>query len=296
MAAEAPQKYLLCLPKGGFNDMLQQIMLCFNYSVKYNRLLVIDTKSTREFNDEIKKYFDLTHSNIYNKTFSEFVSFIRDSTLTFYPSWNTRENFDTLKYTFSSIYENIVYNNIPTALDFCKSYDEDIIIHCACGSGYEPINFFNMFPLKPITVTSLKERWHLLSKPYLALHIRHTDYKSDIPTFIERVTPCIAEYENIFLASDNKDVIDKFKTHFGDKVKSFSTINGIVDKAMHYALPKVSKTYVLDIICDYLLLITADKYLYSSEQSKYSRNAKLLRETPFRERLLAQLAAPSEST
>lgn len=297
MAAEAPQKYVLCLPKGGFNDMLQQIMLCFNYSVKYNRLLVIDTKSTREFNDEIKKYFDLTHSNIYNKAFSDFVSLVRDSNMTFYPSWNTRDNFDTLmlqsRYTHGI---GITYNNMPTALDFSKIYDEDIIVHCACGGGDGAIRFFNIFPTTPLAISFLKERYGLLSNPYLALHIRHTDYKSDISLFIEKVTLHIAEYECVFLATDNKDVIAQFKTLFGDKIKSFSTINGIEGKTMHYALPKISQTYALDIICDYLLLVTADTYHYSSKQSNYSKNAERLRATPFRERLLELLSAPSEST
>jgi hypothetical protein len=296
MAALMQHKYLVCFPRGGFNDMVQQIMQCILYCEAYNRLLVIDTVSTREFNDDINKYIDLTHSNIYDKPFSEFVSLVRSSTKSFYPEWNTCDNFDTLTYTFNSIHQNLVYNGIPAALDFSKSYKEDIVIHCACGGGTGAIQFLNMFPLTPLTICAFKKRWDSLSKPYLALHVRNTDYKSDIPIFIERVTPHIAEYENIFLATDNKDVIDQFKILFGNKIKSFSTINGIVGKTMHYTLPKIIQTYVLDIICDYLLLVVADEYYYSSTQSRYSKNAEQLRITPFRERLLAQLAAPTEST
>ena len=37
-------KYLLCRPRGGLNDTLNQIELCWRYSEIYNRILIIDTE------------------------------------------------------------------------------------------------------------------------------------------------------------------------------------------------------------------------------------------------------------
>jgi hypothetical protein len=36
-------KYLLCRPTGGINDIFCQIEMCWDYAEKYNRNLIIDT-------------------------------------------------------------------------------------------------------------------------------------------------------------------------------------------------------------------------------------------------------------
>lgn len=37
-------RYLLCRPRGGINDTLNQIELCWRYARSYNRILVVDTE------------------------------------------------------------------------------------------------------------------------------------------------------------------------------------------------------------------------------------------------------------
>lgn len=55
------EKYLLCRPLGGLNDILCQINYCYNYCIKFNRILLIDTSFLYEHNSfscSFDKYFD----------------------------------------------------------------------------------------------------------------------------------------------------------------------------------------------------------------------------------------------
>ena len=56
---------MICLPGGGFNDMLAVISRCLNYSVKHDRLLIIDTTKAEWFKKNIHDYISFQHKNIY---------------------------------------------------------------------------------------------------------------------------------------------------------------------------------------------------------------------------------------
>ena len=48
--------YLLCRPRGGLNDTLCMIEMCWRYAEKFDRQLIIDTKNSALFED-FDKYF-----------------------------------------------------------------------------------------------------------------------------------------------------------------------------------------------------------------------------------------------
>jgi hypothetical protein len=50
------QNYLLCLPGGGFNDILCQAVRCLRYAKKFRRTLVIDTRRS-SLADDFSRYF-----------------------------------------------------------------------------------------------------------------------------------------------------------------------------------------------------------------------------------------------
>ncbi|PPC88319.1 MAG: hypothetical protein CTY31_03855 [Hyphomicrobium sp.] len=52
------EKYVLCRPRGGLNDILCEIERCWAYSEKYNRTLVVDTTKSG-FRDDLSKYFEV---------------------------------------------------------------------------------------------------------------------------------------------------------------------------------------------------------------------------------------------
>lgn len=291
MAAELSQKYVLCLPRGGFNDMIQQIMRCINYCERYDRICVIDTKSNYAFGDHLSNYMDLTHTHIYQSSVEEFYKEAIRSRYTCYPTIFNSDNLHTLPLTYTA---ELGFSNSgqSATFDFTKHYEEDVIIHSNCGGGGAAVDFFNIFSLKDCVISELRKRWLTLSHPYTALHIRHTDYKSNIPVFLSSNKELIDKSSCIFLASDNSNIIAELKaTYTSEKIRCFSNIITTGEKNIHYHMKKIFPDYILDMLCDFLLLIVADEYKYSCVSSNYSRNADRLRATPFRERLLAQLTA-----
>jgi hypothetical protein len=282
-------QYIFCLPGGGFNDVIEQIMLCLQYAIRHNRILVLDTHRVFSFKDDITNYFDISHSHIYQEPAHTFYAQVKQNRLECYPSVITYENIDIACGHYSGELNAYQYKSVLTRLDLSRAYEEPVVFHSNCGGGTGPVNFFNLFPLKPIVLDELTRRWRSLTHPYIALHIRHTDYKSNISDFITTHSAQIAEMPCVFLASDNKSVIDTVVSLYGSKIHTFSTITGKEDTPMHYRIPIPPTAYIVDMICDFLLLVVADEYRFSCTRSNYSKNAERLRATPFRERLLAQL-------
>ena len=57
-------KYMYVFPEGGFNNICQIIWKCYEYSLKYNRKLVIDTRYICTFRDDIRKNY-LSHHRFF---------------------------------------------------------------------------------------------------------------------------------------------------------------------------------------------------------------------------------------
>ena len=58
-------RYLLCRPRGGFNDTLSQIFLCMQYAKKTNRKLIIDTTRSG-LHDNFSSYFKTVTNDLRN--------------------------------------------------------------------------------------------------------------------------------------------------------------------------------------------------------------------------------------
>ena len=73
-------KYMYCIPEGGFNTICQIIWKCYEYCLKYNRILVIDTRYVSSFRDDIRKYFIFTLHQIFDgdidRCYAQFVLII----------------------------------------------------------------------------------------------------------------------------------------------------------------------------------------------------------------------------
>ena len=256
---------------------------------------MIDTRSNYAFGDHLTNYMDLTHPHVYPASVEEFYKKAAAAHYSCFPSFFTSDNLSRLPLTYTAEL-GFSYSGQSATFDFNKHYEEDVIVHSNCGGGGAAVDFFNMFTLKPCVINELRKRWLTLDHPYLALHIRHTDYKSDIPTFFATNKTLIDNATCIFLASDNSTLITEIKGQYDPGIiRSFANINTNGDRNIHYHMKKVFPDYIIDMLCDFLLLVIADEYRFSCGSSNYSRNADRLRATPFRKTLLAQLGAPTKS-
>ena len=127
-----------------------------------------------------------------------------------------------------------------------------------------------------------KLRRSQLPQKYIGVHIRNTDYKSDLSTFINE-NHNILDNNVIFLASDNKDTIDEMMSLYRNNIFTFANIPANNGKPIHEGYKRTkeeSHLYIIDTFVDILLLANADTFIYSSKESGFSKAVEELHKNP----------------
>jgi hypothetical protein len=238
--------------------MLSRILDCYNYCLKYNRILVIDS-STDWFKEDIRDYINFNSSIIYKGELNELYDKLKVET-TYPPEFKGLLN-TPLKFKYShEIY--YTYNNNIIDSDISCDYSEIVKIYVACG-GIRPINLFKICSFKPCVVDIFRERYNKLPKNYISVHIRNTDRLSNVDDFLNKYKEEITG-NPIFLATDHAPTILKFKEIFGSNLYSFATVPDNNGKNIHYNHKSVpTRQFNIDCFVDLLLLASGSK-LYLS--------------------------------
>jgi hypothetical protein len=270
-------RYIVCYPGGGITDMLSVIGLCLDYAIKHKRTLLIDTTyKTSWFKHDIFDYVDFTHASIYSKH-------PRD----FYPSFQTKsvypqlmkDNFDNLEH----IYKNKAYHMLGTekslATNLSSHYKEDIVVYSNCGTS-KSTSYLNLIlstmQFKNTVLTPFLKNYLKLPENYISIHIRNTDIKSNTDEFL-RANRSNLKDKFIYLASDDKHTIDKFKSIYKGNIYNFSNIPNKDGENIHYNHDEIPQTdFIIDCFVDILLLAASSEYYYSNERSGYSNLANTL--------------------
>jgi hypothetical protein len=205
------KQYLICFPQAGINDMLSRITDCYNYCVKYNRILVIDS-SHNWFEEDIRDYINFNSPIIYKGELNELYDKLNKET-TYPPEFkgilNNRFNF---KWTSPEYY---MYNNKCIDNKLSCDYTEIVRIYVACGDSTPiKINLLKISSFTNIVLDIFRERYNKLPKDYISVHIRNTDKLSNVDDFLNKYKEEIIG-KSIFLATDHAPTILKFKELFG---------------------------------------------------------------------------------
>lgn len=157
-------KFIICQPLGGLNDMLCQIGHCIEYAEKFNRKLIIDTKMVSDMADHFSNYFELIQPNnfIYSKLETDDIKTIHN-----HPA-------RTMQLNLIHDYSDPKLNSIDINTDF----NEKFILHRAFGGGLQSAYALRYFRLLPQIADEIKNRKQSLGD-YRAVLIRHTDYQTD---------------------------------------------------------------------------------------------------------------------
>ena len=265
-------KYIVCYPVGGFCDMLHIIDRCLNYAIKYNRILMIDTCKTW-FQHDIYKYITFTHKNIYNKLSYQ----LFDKASIYQASFKNilnREFTIVDKTDYNNFKKYKVYTSLGDEIntDLSLEYKEDVLIY-SCGGGGIPFTLIKYLHFNKIVLDKYYKRLNILPKKYTSFHIRNTDYKSDVKTFLEKHHNILTN-NSCFIATDNITTRDEIKKKYGATIYYFSDIPKVKTGGIHLNPIKMDHTtFIIDCIVDILLLASANEYYYSSTQSGYSKFA-----------------------
>lgn len=217
-------RFLLCMPIGGLNDTLVQIEQCWEYAKKYNRILLIETA-----------WGTMHDSNYFSKNFDEFFSFkdtYKDKVRVIYNSDyitnNMLELLDSLDcrptYIQGSLKFYKKWKHRSHKVDFSKDYVERLLIHYSGGGGDKSQSFLNKVILSDRFRKRIIPTLNTLPKDYMAIHVRHTDYRSNFQQFFEEIKKKVKK-ENLLVCSDNPIVINYAKEYFTEsKVFTLTTI------------------------------------------------------------------------
>lgn len=265
-------KYLLCRPRGGLNDTLCQIEVCWSYCEKYNRVLIIDTTRSGLRVNFSELFENNTRLNYEFKLSDEIFEKIKnlncqiteiDNKLMDYKVEYSKENNFVTKDT-----------KVRVSFDFEKNYDEDLLVFEQCGGGTKSIDLLSKLKLSSELRGKFTE--FIISENYESIHVRNTDYQTDYKKLFESLREPLKN-KLVLICSDDLEVIESAKIILNESTIISKTSNDFVEKGipLHSPYQKLTKEQekllAENSIIDLLLLANSSKINYSN-LSGYSFN------------------------
>lgn len=107
--------------------------------------------------------------------------------------------------------------------------------------------------------------------PYVGIHFRNTDMKSEIDMFFEEVLKYKGKTKTAYLASDDYHAIDKFRDAIGSEFEfiTFTRPSDYKGKSVHYSNANKDEV-ILTALLDMLILSKAD-YFVPTKKSSFSK-------------------------
>jgi len=268
LSIQNSNKYLICRPDGGLNDMLCRIELCFRYALKYKRKLIIE-HNFGDFQDNIEKYFILPKYML-----NEPISDIQYPVSVYPPELK----YDL--YNYESVYVPHGRKLIDGGFihfDFSKNYKEQYLVYHNAGGGQHSISFLRRIKLEE------KLRHHIASTidklgNYVAAHIRNVnnpkEFQTDYKPFLSSIHSNLT-HDTIVVCTDSYEVQQYSKQLFGDKlILPISIPDNMDGKALHFKKnldPECNYKANVEAITDLFILACSDK-LYITNVTCESRN------------------------
>ncbi|MEL6060826.1 MULTISPECIES: hypothetical protein [unclassified Methylobacterium] len=107
--------------------------------------------------------------------------------------------------------------------DITKEYDADIVVRHACGGNERALIALKTLVLHDHMVANLERRINAIGRPFSAIHIRNTDYRTDYEQAIDQIKKSILL--PVFVATDSSKCRDYCRKVFDDSnVISFSKL------------------------------------------------------------------------
>jgi hypothetical protein len=228
-----PGRFVLCRPDGGLNDMLCQIEAACRYAERSNRFIFIDTafKNSTHFKDNFARYFTsrwnrlIVDSNLLDPDLNAMSVFPRELTgrITSYtPKW-------------SAAAANWIdaETGVRLSFDFTRTYDEQIVLHHAQNGGPTAVAAISRLKLNSQLVDALAERIRAIGRPYCAVHIRNTDYKTDYVNAINGIKHLLSP--PVFIATDDAECRNACTEILGrENVIYFSDLSNDSGMPLHF--------------------------------------------------------------
>jgi addiction module RelB/DinJ family antitoxin len=229
--ASIMQKFLLCIPGGGFNDILCQAARCLRYAEKFHRTLVIDTRRS-SLADDFSRWF-LYDGKAVRLCVDEDLRNTLCAAGVYPPFLKGRLTTFTTQYDKDGKFVDAETGS-PVSFNFRKDYAEELLVHCNLGGGYKPLAVLRKLRLQPAVAAHIIGQTRCLERGYCAVHVRNTDYRTDYMPFFRSIRTKVAG-RTLVVCSDDRNCREAARQFFTEStVVSGADIPDTGGKALHF--------------------------------------------------------------
>jgi hypothetical protein len=278
-------KKLLCVPHGGLNDTLCQIEKCREYALRHGRDLYIDTRRSGLLT-HFDTFFDVNSSSgVRCTTRVDEALFAKLNVLSvFPPAVMGRIGKYSNRYCPERRLQIDQATNVVLSFDFGAEYEEELIVHEQHGGGLLSTNLMSHLKFSVIAKSYISLRLAALPSHYDAIHIRHTDYKTDYVNYLLELKQRVAN-KHVLICSDNAEVIAETQNLLSEsKVFAVTEVPNLNGKPLHRVKNYNSENERIDAtlrsLTDLIALAGSEKLYFTNIQkghpSGFSRLASFL--------------------
>lgn len=267
-------KFFIYKGSGGLFHMIGSLYTCCFFAKYSKRILIIDTHNHPAFNIDFNEIFYLKGIEYYT-TYNIIPKHIK------YANGISISKLSKTSIKFCRKYKTYFFDNKKLS-SLPYSDDIPVIVKASIGNKYTPKHIKNSIHIyiKPHIMTQIKKK--IIKEPYIGIHFRNTDIKSNINDFYTKIQDAIdinPKINILFLATDNYNSIQLFKNKFSNKnIITFNKIKEPNVKNIHYLNKKVLNKYnmtkkdqIIDVLIDVYLLYKSTIFIPSKKSgvSKY---------------------------
>lgn len=212
------EKFLLCRPWGGLNDVLCQVEVCWAYCEKNSRTLVIDFQS-RGFPREIFARLVPNRAKI-EVIINPDYKFLKklESRSVFPAELNGRLN------SYGSVQRegadpNLRFDletGVQLSCNLAEIYQEDVLLYERSGGGTASFRALRRLSLTPDAEKEILPFIESLPNHFDSVHVRATDYSTNLKNLARRVCQSHSRTP-LLVCSDSNEVLAHSNTTFRDR-------------------------------------------------------------------------------
>lgn len=235
------KRYVLCRPRGGLNDTLNQIEICRVYAARYGRILIVDGRRSGVLG-EFGNYFQMTgDGHIFEMTNGAvpdidslgcYPAEVQGRVSTFRAKWDPKPG-----------WQCHVDPHTKVALRFPldRDHPQALLLHEQAGGGTKSSDLIDRLTLVPLLARQARDKIAQLPVGYSALHVRNTDYRTDIGMVLNAIRDGVAG-QDLLVCSDDPAVLSAMQSGLPDTRIHQITTPVFDDGAQHVRARYADKT------------------------------------------------------
>lgn len=188
-------RYLICIPRGGLNDVLCQLQCCMYYAIKSRRNLLVNTSDSTI--GRLEDIFDARGLPAL-KTFQQLPDQLKSL-----DSWPPVDIENLLNRECDRGWDPDIGGFLT--FDLGKKYNEPILIHSGRGGGFG-LDFLRHLRLVEPVLSRVQAKLLALPQVYDAIQVRNSDIKSDIDAYLDQSNLRDAEIP-LLICTDDEQIV-----------------------------------------------------------------------------------------